>query len=774
MKLSGKKRLTKRGLIISLIILALTGYMTAAGSLFLFEAYFALQHITTVVSIFALSLIITIGVLVVIVSRFVQYDAAKDQEYDAIQDIFINTSPVLMNIWNEDIQLVSTSRQAIKMFGVSSVQQYAERFADLSPKYQPCGTLSVQKASEYIKKAFDTGYSSFDWMHQTLSGEPLPTEVILERFERNGRLYVAAFTIDLRAMKASHDKEIAAIEEVNHAKTMFIANMSHEIRTPMNSILGYSELALEEVIPATTREYLKRIVTNSKWLVNIVNDVLDVSKIEAGQLKLESIPFDISDIADQCMYLLQPLALDKGLAISYNVESPKEHTTKQLVGDPTKIKQICVNLLSNAVKFTDAGAITASITIEEINDGNCILNFEFKDSGIGMTNEQIARIFEPFMQADSSTTRKYGGTGLGLAITRRLIEAMGGTLHVESAPGIGSNFSFQIQFKLCNRKASNGEIPIVDKPVFSRGTVLIVDDNDMNVGVICEHLGRVGLQTIIATNGKEAVDIIKKRMAGGQRPFDLIFMDIHMPVMDGKEAATIISNLQLGTPIVAITAETMALTEDEPYKEFGMNDYLNKPFTTQELWRCLIKYLGPSDDIMLEPNGADDPLQQKLQLLFLKGNQNTVENIAAAISANDIKEAHRLAHTLKSSSRLIGKTELGNIAQEVEHLLSKNKLPSEELLAELSDKLRDTLDELSPLLNVEKVKVAMVMDIETLLDKLETLLRQSNIESQNLVESLAILKKHGTEMLVDELIEQIESFKFRNAVSTLEKVKKLL
>ena len=770
-----KKHLTKRGLIISLSILALTGYMTAAGSVFLFEFNFAMQNITTVVSIFTLSLIITIGVLLLIVSRFSQHDAAKDQEYDAIRDIFINTSPVLMNIWNEDIQLVSTSKRATKMFGVSNPREYVDRFADLSPEYQPCGTPSMQKATEFVKKAFETGYTSFYWMHQTLDGDPLPTEVILERFERGGKPYVAAFTIDMSSVKASHDKEIAAIEEVNRAKTMFIANMSHEIRTPMNSILGYSELALDEVIPPTTREYLKRIITNSKWLVNIVNDVLDVSKIEAGQLELENIPFDISDIADQCMYLLQPLAQDKGLAISFNVESPKERTAKQLVGDPTKINQICVNLLSNAVKFTDAGAVTASISVAEINDDSCLLSFVFRDSGIGMNNEQIARIFEPFMQADSSTTRKYGGTGLGLAITRRLIEAMGGELHVESAPGIGSTFTFQIRLQLCDRKTiHNGEAEIVDRPVFSRGVVLVVDDNDMNVGVICEHLGRVGLQTVVATNGKEAVDIVKKRMAGGQRPFDLIFMDIHMPVMDGKEAAAIITNLRLGTPIVAITAETMALTEEEPYKEFGMPGYLNKPFTTQELWRCLTKYLGPGDNAVPDFPSADDPLQQKLQLLFLKGNQNTVENIVAAIKAQDIKEAHRLAHTLKSSSRLIGKTELGNIAQQVEHLLGENNTPSDELLAKLSAKLRITLDDLAPVLAVEKVKVAMVMDIETLLDRLETLLRQSNIESQNLVESLTILKKRGTEALVDELIEQIESFSFRKAVTTLEKVKELL
>jgi len=774
-KLSEKKRLTKGGLISSLSMLALTGYLSAAVSLFLLETDFVLDNITTIGSVFALSMVLTISVLLLIVSRFSQHDAAKDQEYDAIRDIFINTSPLIMNIWNEDIQLVSTSKQAVKMFNLSSIQQYIERFDDLSPQYQPCGAPSAQKAIDYVKEAFDTGYVAFNWMHQNLAGDPLPTEVILERFERSGTRYVAAFTIDLRSMMAMHEEEIAAIEEINHAKTMFIANMSHEIRTPMNSILGYSELALDEVLSPSTREYLKRIVTNSKWLVNIVNDILDISKIEAGQLRLESIPFDISDIADQCMYLMQPLALDKGLSISFNVESPKKHTDKQLIGDPTKISQICVNLMSNAVKFTDSGAVTASITIDEITDSSCLFNFEFKDSGIGMTTEQISRIFEPFMQADSSTTRKYGGTGLGLAITRRLIVAMGGTLYVDSVPDIGSNFSFKIRFELCDRKpAINGEEKVADRPNYSKGSVLVVDDNDMNIGVLCDHLKRVGLQATTAVNGREAIDIVEKRMADGKRPFDLIFMDIHMPIMDGKEAASIISNFQLGTPIVAITAETMAITESDPYKEFGMSGYLNKPFTTQNFWRCLIKYLGPSDDVMQEMPTIDDSLQQKLQILFFKGNQNTVENIVAATNEKNIKEAYRLAHTLKSSARLISKTELGNLAQELEHVLVKNDTPSEELLASLSENLRSTLDELTLVVSEENAKVSIGMDVETLISELETLLRQSNIESQNLVESLSILRKSGTEALVDKLIEQIETFEFRSATTTLEKIKALL
>jgi CheY-like chemotaxis protein len=372
----------------------------------------------------------------------------------------------------------------------------------------------------------------------------------------------------------------------------------------MNSILGYSELALDGDIPGTTREYLGKIVTNTKWLLRVISDLLDISKIESGNLVLEEIPFDVAEVAEYCHSLFHAEAVSKGLEFLFDTSGLKKKNVR-LIGDPTKLTQICVNILSNAVKFTKDGTITLAVSTigctENICKYNCdkeacTLKFEIKDTGIGLTKEQIDKIFEPFIQADVGTTRKYGGTGLGLAIAKRIIEAMGGRLMVESAPGAGSTFSFVLDFKTAEIDANSPrsyleERAELEKPRFNGEEVLIVDDNAMNIGVAFEHLNRVNLKPFIAKNGIEAVDVVKQRIKDGKAPFSLIFMDRHMPEMDGKEAASIINGLRLGTPIIAMTAEVAMQTPYAPYSEHGMSGHLSKPFTTQEMWRCLLDNL---------------------------------------------------------------------------------------------------------------------------------------------------------------------------------------
>jgi CheY-like chemotaxis protein len=389
--------------------------------------------------------------------------------------------------------------------------------------------------------------------------------------------------------------------------------MSHEIRTPLNSILGYSELALDDRISADTREYLDKIIINAKWLLGIVGDLLDISKIESGGLELEEIPFDPLRFVEHCRFIIAADVKDKGLSLTFDTSNLKKKNV-HLLGDPTKLTQVCVNILSNAVKFTESGSITFAVStvgcLEDVCDRQscmknaCTLKFEFIDTGIGMTEEQVLRIFEPFTQGDSSTTRKYGGTGLGLAISTRLIEAMGGRLTVESSPGMGSNFSFVLSFKTADRGIALGDAfeiispddsydeTLIKKPTYNGQHILVVDDNAMNLGVVCDHLKRVRLQSFIATNGREAVEAVRHRMTHNQPPFDLILMDIHMPEMDGKEAAYIINGFGLGIPIIAMTAETVTVDEECPYADYGMKGYLSKPFTSQGLWRLLNNYFG--------------------------------------------------------------------------------------------------------------------------------------------------------------------------------------
>ncbi|MCL2809360.1 MAG: ATP-binding protein, partial [Treponema sp.] len=386
---------------------------------------------------------------------------------------------------------------------------------------------------------------------------------------------------------------LEAAKAANSSKSVFLANMSHEIRTPMNSIMGFSELALDSDIPPKTGEYLKKIRTNIEWLLQIINNILDISKIESGKLELEKIPFDIHEIFTSCRTLVMPKAVEKGLMLHFYAEPS---VGLKPLGDPTRLRQIFINLLSNAIKFTHAGMVKVLCKITGKTDNTISVRFEIKDSGIGMSEDQIEKVFDPFTQAESGTTRKYGGSGLGLAITKNIVEMMGGKLIVESSVGLGSKFSFDLVFDTIpaaieEQYGTISSFDEIEKPIFN-GEILVCEDNEMNQFVISEHLARVGIKIVLAENGKIGLDIIKERLAKKEKLFDLIFMDMHMPVMDGFEASAQIVKLNTGIPMVAMTANIMA--EDvEVYKASGMPDYLGKPFTSQELWRCLLKYIKP-------------------------------------------------------------------------------------------------------------------------------------------------------------------------------------
>jgi signal transduction histidine kinase/DNA-binding response OmpR family regulator len=512
-------------------------------------------------------------------------------------------------------------------------------------------------------------------------------------------------TDELNKSQVELEAALEAAEAASKSKSTFLANMSHEIRTPMNSIVGFSELALDGDVTPKTRDYLGKIMSNAEWLLQIINDILDISKIESGKMELENIPFDMHELFVNCRTLIMPKAVEKGIMLHFYAEPS---IGKRPLGDPIRLRQVFANLLSNAVKFTNSGIVKLYAGITGKTDKTITMHFEIKDSGIGMTEEQIEKIFDPFTQGESSTTRKYGGTGLGLAITKNIVEMMGGKIEIESAMGVGSKFSFELTFDtvdvddddLLKEKLLLNEL---ERPVFE-GEILLCEDNAMNQQVICEHLSRVGLKTVVAENGKIGVDIVQNRILKKEKQFDLIFMDMHMPVMDGLEAASEIFKLDAEIPIVAMTANIMS-NDREIYKMSGMNDCVSKPFTSQELWRCLIKYFTPvsnsgeaSGELMLNNihYDIDTEFQKKLASLFVKNNHNKYEEVAQALEENNIKLAHRLVHTLKGNAGQIGKVNLQNVAAEVERQLKDgvNNITAENLKM-LEDELALVLRELA-------------------------------------------------------------------------------
>ena len=579
--------------------------------------------------------------------------------------------------------------------------------------------------------------------------------------------------------------ERKAMEEVaqnsNRAKSTFLANMSHEMRTPMNSIIGFSELACDDEIQERTKEYLNLIIDNSKWLLQLINDILDISKIESGNMKLEQIPFDLHEIFIACKTLMAPRAIEQNIDLFFYAEP---FVGKMLIGDPMRLKQVLINLLSNAIKFTTSGTVKlAAVIVSEDGyyspkDDKCTLRFEIKDTGIGMSAEQIEYVFKPFTQADTGTTRKYGGTGLGLTITKNIVELMGSELHIESQPNVGTKISCEITFTTTDLEDDTlrieNIISTIEKPLFE-GDVLVLEDNHMNQRVIVEHLKRVGFNVELVENGLEGIESVRRRIESGLKPFDLILMDIHMPIMDGIEATPRIIDMGVSTPIIAMTANVM-IEDVELYKKIGMKDHIGKPFTSQLLWSVLLKYLKPVRYMEIkEPEINQEDEEFKLQLIsdFVKGNQNRYDEIVETFNAGDIVLAHRLAHTLKTNAGQIGRFALQKAAADVEISLKKSaELPSEKQMNIFKAELSIALEELKPYL-IEKSDDQSDM-AEVYFDKeravalfavLEPLLERGSPECLKYINQLRHIPG------CKELIEQIEEFNFDIAADILKNVK---
>jgi len=415
------------------------------------------------------------------------------------------------------------------------------------------------------------------------------------------------------------------------------------------------------------------------------------------------------------------------------------------------------------------------------DESTVTMSFEVKDSGIGIAPNQLESIFEPFTQADADVTRRFGGSGLGLTITKNLVELMGGQLRIDSTVGVGSKFSFDLTFDTVNdgTESTLSEKIVFDeleKPEF-KGEVLLCEDNVMNQQVISEHLARVGLKTVIAQNGKIGVDLITNRINEGRKLFDIVFMDMHMPVMDGLEATAIISKLNTGMPIVAMTANIMTNDRDI-YEKSGLCGFVGKPFTSQELWRCLMTYLEPVNWITqdeAQKKQADAELNNKLISRFIDKNSDVYIKIKEALSAGDNVLAHRLVHTLKSNAGQIGKTILQQISAEVEASLEngENRITTEQMKT-LKMELDAVLAELIPIAKEQEYlddKSIEYVDNATalrLLEEIEPLLANNNSESLAYIDELRAI--HGSELLM----KQIDDFDFKLAHETLLKLKESL
>jgi len=375
-------------------------------------------------------------------------------------------------------------------------------------------------------------------------------------------------------------------EEMSQAKGEFLANMSHEIRTPMNGVIGTLQLLSDTELGPAQQEYVTTAHKSAHSLLTILNDILDLSKIEAGKLNIELIPLDLREIVGELVTLHTMTAEEKVIQLSADID---EQLPQVLIGDPTRIRQILANLISNALKFTEKGRVLIRISVVSSEGNNADIRMAVEDTGVGIQEEVIGKLFNEFTQADGSTTRKYGGTGLGLAIVKQLVEMMHGQFGVESVPGKGSTFWFRVPLEISTEqtmKPSPDEQELELKGQLS-GHVLLVEDNPINQMVAQKMLEKIGVESTLAADGQEALNMLE------QGEFDVVLMDCQMPVMDGFEATRRIREQSLLSelPVIAMTANVME-GDREKCLEAGMNDYIGKPVIQADLKKTLARWLG--------------------------------------------------------------------------------------------------------------------------------------------------------------------------------------
>lgn len=512
------------------------------------------------------------------------------------------------------------------------------------------------------------------------------------------------YSLDITERKKMEENMESAkkqLEESILAKERFISIMSHEIRTPMNAVVGITNLLLQQVKDNEQKEYFNALKISSENLLKILNNVLDLSKIDSGKVSFEEIDFNLRSHIRKVKELFAFKAAEKNLKVKIDIDYDIPEIVK---GDPHRLSQVLVNLLSNALKFTEEGDITMGVRMLDEDEEKVHLMFSVEDTGIGIPEDKLQSVFESFTQADSDITRKYGGTGLGLTITKKLIELQGGRIGVESTLGKGSKFMFDLYFPKSKLKRDIvSEFQAVSD--FTGLQVLVVEDNNMNQLVVSKFLEKKGIKTMVAVNGKEAIDIVKKNK------FNLILMDLQMPEMDGYQTSKYIRDIlnQKEIPIIAFTASYSSDIEKKVMAA-GMNDYIVKPFEPAYFYSIIEKHTGKKNKAMdtiheesnpvygninlnylRDASAGNDSFIKEMITIFLKQTPVTLEKLSVLSDAKEWEEFRKLIHKMKPTVAMMGMKDAENLVKSIE---KKVKLSMElETIGEELKKLSRICDE---------------------------------------------------------------------------------
>lgn len=576
-----------------------------------------------------------------------------------------NTVPTLISLWNRDLRCEFSNDSFADWFGRTQTELLNMSMQDL---------LSVElfeRTKDFFKKA--------------LNGQTLSYERETHRISDNSKRFVRAtylpnrlngqpdgFFLFIQDITDLKDAELKAVRqqrlaiEATNIKSQFLANMSHEIRTPINGIIGITNLLKSTILSEQQAEYTEIIDRSSKSLLAIINDILDFSKIEAGKLTLEKIDFDLEVVMSDVHKSLLFSAKNKHIDLDLQMNLGSQRYFK---GDPGRLTQVFNNLIGNGIKFTGDGRVTLRGTQEFEQNGLSYFLFEVIDTGIGIEDQALGKMFQPFSQADTTTTRKFGGTGLGLSISKQIVELMGGEIGVTSHIGKGSNFWFKIPL-------AHGEAPVqieterLIQTAYPHARILLAEDNKVNQMIAIEMLRGLGYTAVPVNNGKEALEEISRNK------YDLVLMDCQMPEMDGYQATAALRTMKNNIPIIAMTANAFK-GDREKCLEAGMNDYVSKPVNRNLLFKAIEQWLKkdvPLETVkhdviahlksMQKPGGPD--IFARLLNLYFESSSSDIEKIRKAAEAKNWKEVGEAAHSLKSSSANLGAAIVSSLCANIE------------------------------------------------------------------------------------------------------------
>ena len=527
-------------------------------------------------------------------------ESLKDKEREArkMNQIILDSAPFIIGLWDDNYNTVSTNRYALEVLGAGREQEFfGEPLHKFSPEYQPCGTLSHEKAKQHISEAYREGYAQFEWTHKTATDDPMPIESILKRFKFEGKDMLVSYGRDLR-----EEKRRESAEAKSHAKTKFLAHMSHEIRTPMNSVMSIAELQLQNGGHAPEIENaFSHIYNSSNLLLKIINDMLDISKIEADKMEIIPAVYETANLIIDTVQLNSMHIVNRNIEFKLEID---EHLPTQLIGDEHRLKQILNNLLSNAFKYTAKGRVTLSFGIKaEENTDDITLVLSVSDTGQGMTKEQINNLFEAeFTRFNLQDNRTVEGSGLGMVITHHIAKIMNGEITVDSVAGEGSTFTVSVPQKssgtdilgkslvkdlqdLDINQMPVRKIAMLTRKQMNHGRVLVVDDLKTNLYVTKAALEQYEISVETVTSGYDAVEKIE----AGQ-VYDIIFMDYMMPGMDGVKTTKVIREMGYNHPIVALTANAIKGAA-EMFLSNGFDEVIFKPIDLKKLDTCLSRHI---------------------------------------------------------------------------------------------------------------------------------------------------------------------------------------